>query len=53
MPSSVTMGRKIGVKISTAGVMSMKTPTMSRITLMMSRMTRGLSETFIKASLMV
>ena len=36
------MGRKMGVKISTAGVGSMKVPTSRRMTFMMSRMMIGL-----------
>ena len=43
MPQVCTMGRKMGVKISTAGVGSMKQPTTSRITFMISRMMTGLS----------
>ncbi len=42
-PSSVTTGKKIGVKMSTAGVMSMKVPTTSRIRLISSKMTTVLS----------
>ena len=38
MPRRSTTGRKIGVKMSTAGVMSMNVPTKRRITLMISRM---------------
>ncbi len=38
IPNSITTGRKMGVKINTAGVMSMKVPTNSRTTLMIRRM---------------
>ena len=37
MPQVCTMGRKMGVKISTAGTGSMKQPTISRMTFMISR----------------
>ena len=43
IPISVTIGRKIGVKIRMAGVGSMKVPTTSRMIIMMTRMTCGLS----------
>ena len=39
MPQVCTMGRKIGVKISTAGVGSIKQPITSRTMFMISRMT--------------
>ena len=44
MPNSRMIGRKIGVKIRTAGVMSMKAPTTSRSRLMKSRMTTVLED---------
>ena len=43
IPSSITIGKKIGVKIRTAGVMSMNTPTNSRIRLIMISITNLLS----------
>jgi hypothetical protein len=43
--------QKIGVNTSTAGVMSMKIPTTSRIKLIVSRMINGLSEIPSNASL--
>ena len=46
MPTLVTTGRKIGVKIIRAGAMSMKVPTKRRIRLMMSRITIRLSDRF-------
>ena len=49
IPKDWTTGRKIGVKIRTAGVMSMKQPTTSSTRLMMSRMTYLLLETLISA----
>ena len=36
IPKAVTIGRKIGVKISTAGVASIKTPTANKITLIIN-----------------
>ena len=39
MPSAVHTGRKIGVKIRQAGVISMKVPTISRITLINRKIT--------------
>src|SRR5690625_3904064 len=42
-PSSVTTGRKIGVKIRTAGVISMNMPTTNRIRLIVRRITILLS----------
>ena len=42
IPNSVTTGRKIGVKIRTAGVISMKVPTMSSVILIMRKITNGL-----------
>ena len=39
IPKVWQMGRKMGVKMSTAGVGSMKVPTTSRITFMSTRMT--------------
>lgn len=41
----VAIGRKIGVKINTAGVMSINTPTTNRIALMSSKITIGFSLT--------
>src|SRR5699024_1975871 len=52
-PSSVTMGKKIGVKMSTAGVMSINMPTINKIKLMISRITMGLSLKAIKEVLTV
>ena len=37
MPSCMTTGKKIGVKISTAGVASIKVPTTSKIKLMINK----------------
>ncbi|MBA7617398.1 hypothetical protein ES703_24712 [subsurface metagenome] len=51
IPSWTTTGRKMGVKINTAGVISMNVPTMSRNTLMISRMTILLSVSAIRAAL--
>ena len=45
IPSSVTMGRKIGVKINTAGVASINTPTANKIRLIIKRITILLSLT--------
>ena len=39
IPSDVQTGRKIGVKIRQAGVISIKVPTISRITLIRSKIT--------------
>ena len=39
----VAIGKKIGVKINTAGVISIKIPTANRITLINSKITTGLS----------
>ena len=44
-PQLKAIGKKIGVKIKTAGVVSKKVPTKSRIKLMMSMITIGLSLT--------
>ena len=38
-PSSIAIGRKIGVKMRIAGVGSMKAPTISRISIISSRIT--------------
>ena len=43
IPKDLTTGRKIGVKIKTAGVMSIKTPTKRRSKFMIIRMTTLLS----------
>ncbi len=43
MPKLTATGRKIGVKISTAGVMSMKMPTINKTRLISNRMMMGLS----------
>src|SRR5690625_5211165 len=51
MPSSVTTGKKMGVKIKTAGVISIKIPTSSKITLIVSRMSTGLSLKVLSESL--
>ena len=53
MPKAVTTGKKIGVKIKTAGVMSMKVPTIRSSTLMRSRIMIGLSDKAIMAALTV
>ena len=44
MPRAVTIGRKIGVKMSRAGAMSMKVPTISRKIFNIRRMTYLLLE---------
>src|SRR5690554_2419467 len=45
MPNCVvTMGKNMGVKINTAGVMSIKIPTKSRMKLIINRMMKGLDE---------
>lgn len=44
IPMLTQIGRKIGVKIKMAGVMSRNIPMISKITLMSSRITYGLSE---------
>ena len=49
----VAIGRKIGVKIKTAGVMSIKIPTINRITLISIKMTTGLSLMLSRAALTV
>jgi hypothetical protein len=41
-PIAETMGRNIGVKIKTAGVISIKTPTNRRIILIIRRIIKGL-----------
>ena len=51
IPKEVTMGRKIGVKISTAGVASINIPTANRITLIINRIMILLSLTDNRASL--
>jgi len=43
-PSFMATGKKIGVKISTMGDISMKVPTMRRRTFMIRRITQGVSE---------
>ena len=43
IPNAVHTGRKIGVKIRQAGVISIKVPTISRIILIMNRITNLLS----------
>ena len=53
MPSDCAIGRKIGVKMRMAGVMSMKKPTMSNIRLMVSRMTILFSDMARMASSMM
>ena len=50
MPSSVTTGKNIGVKISTAGVISIKVPIINRIILIISRIIIGLSEIVLSKS---
>ena len=52
IPKAVTIGRKIGVKISTAGVASMKIPTANKITLIINSITILLSLTDNNALLM-
>jgi len=49
-PSWRTTGSRIGVKISSAGVMSMNIPTTSSMALIVSRITYGLSESPISAA---
>ena len=49
IPKLCTTGRKMGAKIRTAGVMSIKVPTTSRIRLMSSRITYLLLEMRIMA----
>lgn len=44
MPASMAMGRKIGVVMITRGAMSMKVPSTSRMTLIINRVTIGLSD---------
>ena len=44
IPKALAIGRKIGVNIKTAGVMSMKVPTKRSSRLIISIMTIGLSE---------
>ena len=51
MPKAVTIGRKMGVKISTAGVASMKIPTANKITLIIINIIILLSLTDNKALL--
>ena len=51
MPSFTTTGRKMGVKIRTAGVMSMKVPTIRSSILMMRKMTILLSDSDRSAAL--
>ena len=53
MPRSPTTGRKIGVKIRSAGVMSMKVPISSRVMLIASRIISGLSDRLSSTSEMV
>ena len=50
-PNLIATGRKIGVNINTAGVMSIKVPTTNRIELMISRITIGFAETEIRDAL--
>ena len=52
-PSDSAIGRKIGVKMRMAGVMSMKKPTTSKIRLMVSRMMTLFSERARMASSMM
>src|SRR5690554_291273 len=52
MPNETTTGRKIGVKINTAGVMSIKSPTNKRIRLIMINTTNLLSLSVSNALLM-
>ena len=42
MPKVIATGRKIGVKIRTAGVISIKVPTISKIIFIIRKMTMGL-----------
>ena len=49
-PQLKAIGKKIGVKINTAGVVSKKVPTNKRIRLMMSMITIGLSDTPLRSS---
>ena len=50
-PNCVTTGRKIGVKINTAGVISIKIPTQRRKKLMSKRMMIRLLESAMSAAL--
>src|SRR5210317_2535464 len=50
MPISIAAGRKIGVNMSTAGVISIKEPTRSNTKLMINKIMSGLSLTASKAS---
>jgi hypothetical protein len=50
-PNFIATGRKIGVKINTAGVISIKVPTTNKIKLMISRITMGFAETEIRDAL--
>ena len=52
-PSAFTMGRKIGVNINTAGVMSIKVPTNNNIRLIIRRMIILLEEIPSRLSLML
>ena len=52
IPKEVTMGRKIGVKMSTAGVASINIPTTSRITFIIKRIMTLLSLTDKRALIM-
>ena len=49
IPSLMAMGKNIGVKINTAGVISINVPTASKITFIISNITKLLSETDIRA----
>ena len=52
IPRLSAMGRKIGVKIRIAGVMSINIPTISKITFISRKITYGFSETDMIAVLM-
>ena len=52
MPNCTATGRKIGVKIKTAGVISMNMPTIRRKMLINKRMTIGLLDSAISPALM-
>ncbi len=53
IPSDVQIGRKIGVKINTAGVGSIKVPTNNNTKLMISKIKNGLSVSDNKESAII
>ena len=44
MPNAVVTGRKIGVKINIAGVMSMNMPTINKVKLIISKITTHIEQ---------